>query len=74
MAYIQAHNGYIFTIMNCVTMDPKKWIYSMVLKINLDKKTEIWLDSWFIQVEPPVLRFLLDWLRVKFPIVLAGPI
>lgn len=34
-------NGYIFTIMNCVTMDPKKWIYSMVLKINLDKKTEI---------------------------------
>ena len=50
MAYIQALNGYIFTKMNCVTMDPKKWIYSMVLKINLDKKTEIWLDSWFIQV------------------------
>lgn len=38
MPYVQVVNGYIFTIMNCVAMNPKKWIYSMVLKISLYKK------------------------------------
>lgn len=38
MSYVQVVNGYIFTIMNCVAMNPKKWIYSMVLKISLYKK------------------------------------
>lgn len=41
-------------------------------KNQLVQKTEKGLDSWFIRVEPPVLRFLLDRLRVKFPIELAS--